>query len=163
MDASPEPYVSRCHIIRRAGPDRDVVLPTGESVTFGVHGDIARHYGIPVEQGAGHAATLDYVVAAIASAMVGTFARTLREEGIILGAGDVEAEAQGIFRSDEGELVLAALEVSYELRVPRSVDGDVLERAHDRHVPMCPLVRTFGRCIEIRTSYSVTSSDASST
>jgi hypothetical protein len=60
-------YVSNVRIERKSGPLRVAQLP-GESqpVSFSVHGDIAKHYGIDTarlkEQ---HAATIDYVVAAL--------------------------------------------------------------------------------------------------
>ena len=61
-------YTSRVRIVRHKGPLRTAELP-GESqpVTFGVHGAIAEHYKVPPEAiGAGHAATIDYVIAATA-------------------------------------------------------------------------------------------------
>lgn len=60
-------YVSNVWIERRSGPLRVAKLP-GESqpVIFSVHGAIAKHYGIdPANLPASHAATLDYVVAAL--------------------------------------------------------------------------------------------------
>ena len=60
-------YVSNVWIERRSGPLRVAQLP-GESqlVVFSVHGAIAKHYGIdPSKLPASHAATLDYVVAAL--------------------------------------------------------------------------------------------------
>lgn len=64
----PEPvYVSNVRIERKKGPIRIAYLP-GESqpVTFSVHGAIAEHYGLdPTRLSGSHAATLDYVVAAL--------------------------------------------------------------------------------------------------
>ena len=60
-------YVSKVRIERRSGPLRIAYLP-GESqpVVFGVHGAIAEHYGLdPAKLSESHAATLDYVVAAL--------------------------------------------------------------------------------------------------
>ncbi len=60
-------YISNVTIERKSGPLRIAQLP-GESqpVSFSVHGAIAKHYGIDTsrlkEQ---HAATIDYVVAAL--------------------------------------------------------------------------------------------------
>jgi len=59
-------YVCEVTIRRSGGPVRTVQLP-GDSgpTTFGVHGAIARHYGL--ESMAGfepHATTLDHVIAA---------------------------------------------------------------------------------------------------
>jgi hypothetical protein len=60
-------YVSNVKIERRSGPLRVAQLP-GESqpVSFSVHGGIAKHYGIDESRlKESHAATIDYVVAAL--------------------------------------------------------------------------------------------------
>lgn len=47
------------------GPQRLAYLPAqDEPVTFGVHSEVADHYGVSPEQYPPHATTLDYVVAA---------------------------------------------------------------------------------------------------
>jgi hypothetical protein len=61
-------YISRSRIVRRKGPIRDAFV-AGESqpITFSVHGGIAKHYGVKVEElGEQHAATIDYLIAAVA-------------------------------------------------------------------------------------------------
>jgi hypothetical protein len=61
-------YVSKVRIERKVGPLRVAYLP-GESqpVFFSVHGAIAEHYKIdPSKLTESHAATIDYVIAAIA-------------------------------------------------------------------------------------------------
>ena len=58
-------YVSRVRIVRLGGPERLAYLPAEETpVIFGVHSEVAEHYGVTPEQYPPHAATLDYVVAA---------------------------------------------------------------------------------------------------
>ena len=59
-------YLSSVRIERQRGPVRLAYLPAeSEPVIFGVHGAIAKHYGVDVSAiGQQHAATLDYVVAA---------------------------------------------------------------------------------------------------
>ena len=60
-------YVSNVKIERKSGPLRVAELP-GESqpVSFSVHGGIAKHYGIDTARlKESHAATIDYVVAAL--------------------------------------------------------------------------------------------------
>ena len=63
---SPEPaYVSRVRIERLGGPQRLAHLPAEEEpVAFGVHSEVAEHYGVTAAQYPPHATTLDYVVAA---------------------------------------------------------------------------------------------------
>ncbi len=62
----PEPaYVSRVRIERLGGPQRLAHLPAEERpITFGVHSEVAEHYGVPPDAFPPHATTLDYVVAA---------------------------------------------------------------------------------------------------
>jgi hypothetical protein len=65
----PEPvvYRSRVRIERERGPVRRAYLPQEPSpVFFGVHSEIAEHYGVDPAEFPPHAATLDYVVAAAA-------------------------------------------------------------------------------------------------
>lgn len=60
-------YVSKVAIERTGGPVRRAFLPaTKEPVVFGVHSEIAEHYGVSPDQVEPHATTLDYVVAAAA-------------------------------------------------------------------------------------------------
>jgi hypothetical protein len=60
-------YRSRVRIERVKGPFRRAYLPVDEGPTyFGVHSEIAAHYGVDTEIVEPHNATLDYVVAAAA-------------------------------------------------------------------------------------------------
>lgn len=60
-------YVSKASIERVAGPLRRAYLPANtEPVLFGVHSEIAEHYGIDYDVHAPHTTTIDYVVAATA-------------------------------------------------------------------------------------------------
>jgi hypothetical protein len=60
-------YVSNVRIERRTGPLRFAHLPgEAQTVVFSVHGAIAEHYGVdPAKLTESHAATIDYVVAAL--------------------------------------------------------------------------------------------------
>lgn len=60
-------YTSNIRIERVKGPLRRAYLPQVEApVFFGVHSEIAQHYGVDPNVHEPHAATLDYVVAATA-------------------------------------------------------------------------------------------------
>ncbi|MDH3743678.1 MAG: hypothetical protein OES47_01090 [Acidobacteriota bacterium] len=64
MDTQPV-YTSRVRIERIKGPVRKAYLPeTPDPVVFGVHSEVAAHYGVPEDAFPPHATTLDYVVAA---------------------------------------------------------------------------------------------------
>ncbi len=60
-------YTSKIRIERVKGPLRRAYLPVEpEPVTFGVHSEVAQHYGTDLTVHEPHATTLDYVVAAAA-------------------------------------------------------------------------------------------------
>ena len=58
-------YVSRVRIERLGGPQRLAYLPAEKDpIAFGVHSEVAKHYGVGPNDFPPHATTLDYVVAA---------------------------------------------------------------------------------------------------
>lgn len=60
-------YTSRARIERTDGPLRRAYLPAKEEpVLFGVHSEIAEHYGVDPDIHEPQATTIDYVVAATA-------------------------------------------------------------------------------------------------
>ena len=60
-------YTAEARIERIKGPLRRAYLPqVQEPVFFGVHSEIAAHYGVDPDVHAPQATTLDYVVAAAA-------------------------------------------------------------------------------------------------
>jgi hypothetical protein len=60
-------YTSRVRIERVRGSLRHATIPAErEAVSFGVHDEVADHYGVARGGEAEHATTLDYIVAAAA-------------------------------------------------------------------------------------------------
>ncbi len=58
-------YTSQVQIERVKGPLRRAYLPQEpEPVLFGVHSEVAAHYGVDTNVHDPHATTLDYVIAA---------------------------------------------------------------------------------------------------
>lgn len=57
-------YRSHVRVTRDTGPDRTAELPAGEQIRFGVHGEVAEHYGVDASAHEPTSTTLDYVVAA---------------------------------------------------------------------------------------------------
>lgn len=58
-------YRAQVRIERVKGPLRRAYLPVEEEpVLFGVHSEVAEHYGVDTDIHEPHATTLDYVVAA---------------------------------------------------------------------------------------------------
>jgi hypothetical protein len=60
-------YTSLVRIERVKGPRRRAYLPAeSEHIWFGVHSEVAEHYGVDTNVHEPHATTLDYVIAAAA-------------------------------------------------------------------------------------------------
>jgi hypothetical protein len=60
-------YRSHVEVERARGPLRYATVPAEDApVVFGVHSEVAAHYGLEEGQYEPHATTLDYVVAAAA-------------------------------------------------------------------------------------------------
>ena len=60
-------YTSQIRIERVKGPLRRAYLPqTPDPIFFGVHSEVAEHYGVDPNVHEPHATTLDHVVAAAA-------------------------------------------------------------------------------------------------
>ena len=60
-------YISKVRIERVKGPLRRAYLPEeNQPVLFGVHSEIAEHYGVDTTIHEPHATTLDYLVSAAA-------------------------------------------------------------------------------------------------
>ena len=60
-------YTSKVRIERVKGPLRRAYVPLEENpVLFGVHSEVAEHYGVDPQVHEPHATTLDYLVAAAA-------------------------------------------------------------------------------------------------
>lgn len=60
-------YESEITVTRDYGTIRRAELPAeDEPVTFGVHSEVADHYGVDTDEEPPHATTLDYLVSAAA-------------------------------------------------------------------------------------------------
>jgi uncharacterized OsmC-like protein len=144
-------YFSRVRIERLGGPQRLAHLPgEDEPVAFGVHDEVADHYGVDPKQVPPHATTLDYVVAAAAGWLAGTFAGALEARQIEVKREEYDVEAVGEIVNEDGVLVIKRIEVSYRLPVPPDKREDA-ERAHGLHARACPVARSIGGSIEIQT------------
>jgi hypothetical protein len=59
-------YHAVVRVVREGGPARTAHLPAGEAIRFGVHSEVADHYGVDPDAHPATSTTLDYVVAAAA-------------------------------------------------------------------------------------------------
>jgi uncharacterized OsmC-like protein len=144
-------YVSKVRIERLGGPQRLAYLPAeGQPVVFGVHSEVAQHYGVRPEQYPPHATTLDYVVAAAGGWLAGTFAGALEARHIEVDPKHYEVEAIGEIETEDGVLVIKRITVNYRMAVAPDRRSDA-ERVHGFHARFCPVARSLAGAIEITT------------
>src|SRR4029077_942683 len=149
-------YTSKIKLERRKGPLRIAYLP-GESqpVTFSVHGAIAEHYKIdPASLTESHAATIDYLIAATAGCMLGTFGGALEARQIDASGGRLTADVTGEVETEDGVLVIRRIHVAMQLVASDDVRPTV-ERVHGVYAMRCPLYRTLHQAIALSSSIEV--------
>jgi uncharacterized OsmC-like protein len=138
-------------IKRLGGPQRLAYLPAEENpIAFGVHSEVAEHYGVEPAQYPPHATTLDYVVAAAGGWLAGTFAGALEARQIEVDPERYEVEAIGEIETNDGVLVIKRITVDYRLAIPDERRADV-ERVHEIHARFCPVARSLAGAIDIST------------
>jgi uncharacterized OsmC-like protein len=158
-------YRSHVSVTRHHGPLRTATVPAEDQpVTFGVHGAVAEHYGTDLATQEPHATTLDYLVAAAAGWLTGTFGGALEARGIPAGDGRLRADAVGEIELDAKVLVVRRIHVTYHLVVDQAVIGDqkqraAIERVLSFHADRCPVARTIWNCVAISTSLELHTSD----
>jgi uncharacterized OsmC-like protein len=124
----------------------------GEEPTyFGVHSEIAAHYGVDTEVVEPHNATLDYVVAAAAGWLTGTFGGALEARQIPASGGRLISQATGEIELEGKVLVIRRIHVRYHLQIDPA-EREVAERVHGFHADFCPVARTIRGCVEVTTS-----------
>jgi hypothetical protein len=64
MNVADVSYVSKVKLEPVEGKIRRAHLPAEEPVLFGVHSEVAEHYGVSPDEEEPHSTTLDYLVAA---------------------------------------------------------------------------------------------------
>ena len=144
-------YMAEVHVRRRDGPVKLVGLPgEADAVTMGSHPGIAPHINADPDL-APHASTLDYVVAATAACLAGTFARTLAARGVTLPVEDHEVVAQGVLRPRRRVLVIERIAVTQRVRLAPE-HHEAARRVHDFYHRGCPVSQSVGAAIEITSS-----------
>lgn len=136
--------------------DREADLPpTGETVSFGMHGALAGHYkATPANP---LPSTLDYLVATVGACLIGTFAGSLKRAKIPVSPDTLSATATGVVGADEdGVLVLRKVVVRYALELPDE-HRDTAQEVHAAHAGRCPNARSVSPAIEIATDLEIVS------
>lgn len=51
--------------------------------------------------------------------------------------------------------MIKRIRVTYKLRLDADADREKVERAFEHHMPKCPVYRSIGGCIDVKTSLEV--------
>jgi uncharacterized OsmC-like protein len=149
-------YVSKVRIERKVGPVRIAYLP-GESqpVVFSVHGAIAEHYKVdPAKLTESHASTIDYLIAATAGWMLGTFGGALDARHIDASNGKLVGEVTGEVETEDGVLVIRRIHSAMRLVAPEQAI-ETVERVHGLYAMRCPLYRTLHKTIQLTSAFTL--------
>jgi uncharacterized OsmC-like protein len=152
-------YRSHVTVTRHRGPLRTATVPAEDRpITFGVHDEVAEHYGVGPDEQEPHASTLDYLVVAAAGWLTGTFGGALEARGIPAGDGRLQADAIGEVELDAKVLVVRRIHVTYRLMADEA-QRETIERVLDFHADRCPVARTIGGCVAISTRLELDTTD----
>jgi uncharacterized OsmC-like protein len=134
----------------------------GESqpVVFSVHGAIAEHYKVdPAKLTESHASTIDYLIAATAGWMLGTFGGALDARHIDASNGKLVGEVTGEVETEEGVLVIRRIHLAMRLVAPEQA-LETVERVHGLYAMRCPLYRTLHKTIQLTSSFTLEKQEA---
>ena len=144
-------YTAKARIERIKGPLRRAYLPALDSpVLFGVHSEVAEHYGVDPNVHSPQATTLDYVVASAAGWLTGTFGGALEAREIPAGESILTADTSGEIEKDGNVLVIKRIHVTYHLKIKPEL-RETAEKVHGFHADYCPVARSLKGCIDITT------------
>jgi uncharacterized OsmC-like protein len=149
-------YVSRVRVEPVKGRVRRAYVPAEEEpVLFGVHDEVAEHYGVEPGAEEPHASTLDYVVAAAGGWLLGTFrgalaARQVSFEGL-------RGETVGEVETEGKVLVIRRIKQLFHLTAGEE-DWATIERVLEVYADSCPVARSIKNSIEISSELDFTAS-----
>ena len=145
-------YISNSRIERVKGPRRRAYLPVeSDPIWFGVHSEVAEHYGVDTNVHDPHATTLDYVIAAAAGWLTGTFGGALEARQIPAGEGFLTADVRGEVEKDDNKvLIIKRIHVTYYLKTD-AANYETANRVHSFHADYCPVYKSIHTSIDITT------------
>ncbi len=145
-------YQSIVEVERIRGPMRRATLPGRDTdVTFGMHGEIAEHYGVAPDAYPPDTTTLDFVVAAAVGLLTGTFGGALEARGVSASSGDLVGRGVGDIEKDGKVLVIRRIHVTYSLKGIADDKRKTVDRILGFHADYCPVARSVRDSIDITT------------
>lgn len=148
-------YVSKSSLKTDEGVRLSVKIPIEENpIHFGLHTVLAKFFGYDPEKISSTAASIDYVVAAIAGCLTGTLLGALEARQIDVKDGRLTSEVIGEIENEEqNSLIIKRVHVNYVIKGKES-DRETIDRVHSIHSKYCPLYQTLHKSIDISTSYT---------
>jgi uncharacterized OsmC-like protein len=154
MRVSDVSYVSRVRVELVRGRVRRAYLPVQEEpVLFGVHSEVAEHYGVSPEEEESHDTTLDYLVAAAGGWLLGTFRGALAARQVSFS--NLYAHTVGEIETEKKVLVVKRIKQTFYLTADES-DRQKIERVLRIYADSCPVARSVKGSIEISSDLELT-------
>jgi uncharacterized OsmC-like protein len=151
-------YVSRVKVEPVEGRIRRAQLPAKEEpVFFGVHSEIAEHYGVSADVEEPHPSTLDYLVAAAGGWLLGTFRGALLARQVSFDADSLYADLAGAIETENKVLVCKRIAITLHLTADEK-DRETIERVLEVYEDGCPVARSIKSSIEITSELDLTTS-----
>jgi uncharacterized OsmC-like protein len=149
-------YVSRVKVEPVEGKTRLAQIPGKEEpVFFGVHGEVAQHYGVSPVDEEPHPSTLDYLVAAAGGWLLGTFAGALAARHVSFDSDSLYADTLGEVETEDKVLVVKRIKQTFHLMADEK-DRETIQRVVDIYADGCPVARSIKDSIEITSELDLT-------
>jgi uncharacterized OsmC-like protein len=149
-------YYSKVRVEPVEGKIRRAYLPGREKpVFFGVHSEVAEHYGVTPDVEEPHSSTLDYLVAAAGGWLLGTFRGALVARQVSFD--DLYADTVGEVETEGKVLVIKRIRQIFHL-VADEKDREKIERVLKVYADSCPVARSIKGSIEITSELDLTTS-----
>jgi uncharacterized OsmC-like protein len=149
-------YVSRVKVEPVEGKTRLAQIPGKEEpVFFGVHGQVAQHYGVSPVDEEPHPSTLDYLVAAAGGWLLGTFAGALAARHVSFDSDSLHADTLGEVETEDKVLVVKRIKQTFHLMADEK-DRETIQRVLDIYADGCPVARSIKDSIEITSELDLT-------
>jgi uncharacterized OsmC-like protein len=147
-------YFSKVRVELVEGRIRRAHLPIQEEpILFGVHSEVAEHYGASPEEIEPHDTTLDYLVAATGGWLLGTFRGALAARQVSFD--NLYADTVGEVETEGKVLVVKRIRQTFHLTADEE-DRDTIERVLEVYADSCPVARSIKGSIEISSELEFT-------
>jgi uncharacterized OsmC-like protein len=154
MHVSEVAYISRIKVEPVEGKIRRAYLPVQEEpVLFGVHGEVAEHYGVSPAEVEPYDTTLDYFVAATGGWLLGTFRGALAARQVSFNS--LYADTVGEIETENKVLVIKRIRQIFHLTAAEK-DREKIERTLKVYAAGCPVARSIQESIEITSALDLT-------